>query len=100
MAILYETPVVPSEFTSLQTQGVSPASSGTVVFSGLDPKYGYELFYYSPDNNVGYIENIPKYTNVRATIVSHNNQLTLTLTYTISGGTDGLSQFALKQLAK
>ena len=100
MAILYETPTVPSEFTNLVTQGVSPAVSGTVIFTDLDPNYAYELYYYSPDSQYNSLS-IPKWTYVTKELV-YNSTLgrnTMNLTYGISGGTDGSSQFVLKQLA-
>lgn len=86
MAILYDTPVIPSEYTSPVTQ-----TSDTVTFNNLNPNYGYEIFYVSPDTEVNDLT-IPKWTNVSKTISGDY----MSLTYTISGGISGSSQFALK----
>ena len=88
MAILYETPVIPSEYTD-----VASLNNGTVTFSGLDPSYGYEIHYVSPDGEQGDLT-IPKWTKVNKVISGSS----MTLKYTISGATAG-AQFRLKKSA-
>ena len=67
-------------------------SNGTVVFDNLNPSYGYELCY--DDQGATGNLSIPKWTNVNK--ASGTNTSTIKLTYTISGGTDGSSRFALR----
>jgi len=89
MAVFYETPVVTEEYTSAVTQ-----SGSTVTFTGLNPNFGYEIHYVSPNSQTGNLS-IPRWTNVNKSISGSN----MTLVYTISGGTSGSSQFRLKKTA-
>ena len=93
MAILYDTPVLPEEFVAVEQLGNTGASD-TVEFTGLNPNYGYEIFFNSQDS--GPSLRIPKWTNVSKYISGSGNTATMTLTYTISGGISGDS-FALKR---
>ena len=80
-------------WTELKTLGVSPATSGKVIFSNLDPSLGYEINYFSPDGE-GTVKTSVAYTAVTKTIASGK----MALEYTITGGTDGEDKFALRIL--
>ena len=75
------------EYTALATQ-----SNGVVAFDNLNPNYGYSIEYNNPSNSSSVA--IPKWTNLSQEAGSNTG--TIRLTYTISGGTDGSSQFALR----
>lgn len=82
------------EFTTpSQTQ-----SNNQVVFDDLNPNYGYKLFF-DDQGATGDIA-VPKWTKVTkasGTNSTSGNPL-IKLTYTISGGTNGTSKFALRIL--
>lgn len=81
-------PADKDEYTALVTQ-----ANGKATFTNLDPSFGYDLYFYSPDSVVGNIT-VPQYTNISKTIAGGK----MTLEYTISGGTDGTTQWALRVL--
>lgn len=66
-------------------------NNGTVTFTGLNPYLGYKLYFLS--NDTGNLS-IPKWTNINKTISNGR----MTLTYTISGGTNGSTQCVLRIL--
>ena len=69
-------------------------ANGKATFTGLTPSHGYSLFMYSPDaNNTETTITPPSYTSVKKTISSAG---VMTLEYTISGGTDGTTQWTLR----
>lgn len=81
------------EFTSSVTQ-----ANDKVVFDDLNPDYGYKICF--DDQGATGDLSIPKWTNVKketATNSTSSNPL-IKLTYTISGGTNGTSKFALRIL--
>lgn len=75
------------EYTDLETQ-----SGSEVVFDNLNPNYGYDIEFYNNTNDSSVI--IPKWTNLKRE--PGTNTGTIKYTFTISGGTDGSSQFALR----
>ena len=75
------------KYTPLVTQ-----SNGVVVFDNLNPNYGYELQFNNISNATS--NAIPKWTNIKREDGTTTG--TMKLTYTISGGTNGSSQFALR----
>ena len=75
------------EYTPLVTQ-----SNSIVVFDNLDPNYGYKLKF-NNDSNATSVS-VPKYTDIKREDGTTSG--TIKLTYTISGGTNGSSQFVLK----
>jgi len=77
------------EFTAAVTQ-----SGTTVTFSGLNPSYGYKLFW--DDASASGDLAIPKPININKTIDSGTGLMTLV--YTIKGGSSGSSQFKLRIL--
>ena len=81
------------EFTASVTQ-----ANDKVVFDDLNPDYGYKICF--DDQGATGDLSIPKWTNVKketATNSTLSNPL-IKLTYTISGGTNGTSKFALRIL--
>ena len=74
-------------YTELVTQ-----ANGKAVFDNLNPNYGYEIEW--DDSSASGDLSIPKWTNVKKE--SGTNAGTIKYTYTISGGTDGTSKFALR----
>lgn len=75
------------------TDLVLQANDDTVTFTNLDPDLGYKISAFIPDNVNGDLS-IPKYTNINKTVSSG----TMTLVYTVSGGTAGSSWYALRIL--
>ena len=75
------------EYTALVTQ-----ANGVVVFDNLNPNYGYEIHYDVPGN--GDDIKIPKWTRLKQETGTATG--TIKLTYYISGGTNGTSQFCLR----
>lgn len=81
------------EFTPSVTQ-----ANGSVVFDDLNPDYGYELCF--DDEGATGALTVPTWTGVTkatGTNSTAGNPL-IKLTYTISGGTNGSSKFALRIL--
>lgn len=81
------------EFTPSVTQ-----ANGSVVFDDLNPDYGYELCF--DDEGATGALTVPTWTGVTkatGTNSTVDNPL-IKLTYTISGGTNGTSKFALRIL--
>jgi len=74
-------------YTPLVTQ-----SNGVAVFDNLDPTYGYQIEFNNASDSASI--DVPKYTNISREPGTDTG--TIKLTYTISGGTDGSSQFALR----
>jgi len=68
-------------------------NNGTLTFTRLDSALGYKLYIFSNDTDTGDLS-IPKWTNINKTI--SNNEMTLT--YTISGGTNGSTKGVLRIL--
>ena len=77
------------EFTAAETQ-----SGTTVTFSGLNPSYGYQLFWDDASDSGDLA--VPKPININKTIDSGTGLMTLV--YTIKGGSSGSSQFKLRIL--
>ena len=75
------------EYTAIETQ-----SNGVVVFDNLNPNYGYAIEYVNNTN--GDSISIPKWTNLKRE--NGTDTGTIKYTFTISGGTNGSSQFALR----
>ena len=73
------------------TDAVTQAN-GVAVFDNLNPNYGYHIEYVIPSNGTSI--SVPKWTNLK----QENGTTTGTIkqTYTISGGTNGTSQFKLR----
>lgn len=65
--------------------------NGAVVFDNLNPNYGYDLYLYQTTN--GIVPNAYPTQTVQATGTQTG---TIKLTYTISGGVDGSTQFKLR----
>ena len=74
-------------YTELKTQ-----TNGTVIFDNLNPNYGYALEW--DDSSASGNLAIPKWTNCKKE--SGTNAGTIKYTYTISGGSNGASKFALR----
>ena len=74
-------------YTPLET-----LSNGIVVFDDLNPDYGYAIEFWNTSNSASVA--VPKYTNIKQETGTEAG--TIKLTYTISGGTNGSSQFALR----
>lgn len=68
-------------------------SNGMMMFTGLDPDLGYKLYVLSSNEDIGDLS-IPKWTSINKTISSGQ----MTLTYTISGGTNGSTKGVLRIL--
>lgn len=93
MAILYDTPILPNEYTALATSQ-SIGGNHYVEFAGLDSNYGYEICYYSPNSEINNITSkIPKWTRLDKTFDSNG----MILRYYVTGDTPGTSLFALKR---
>jgi len=81
------------EFTPSVTQ-----SNGTAVFDDLNPDYSYEICF--DDEGATGVLTVPTWTSVSKSTGTNStagNPL-IKLTYTISGGTNGSSKFALRIL--
>lgn len=73
------------------TETVTQAN-GVAVFDNLNPDYGYHIEFVSNSNSADL--KIPKWTKLKREDGTTTG--TMKLTYTISGGTNGTSQFKLR----
>ena len=73
------------------TDAVTQAN-GVAVFDNLDPNCGYHIEYVIPANGTSI--KIPGWTNLKQEAGTTTG--TIKQTYTISGGTNGTSQFKLR----
>ena len=73
------------------TEAVTQAN-GVAVFDNLNPDYGYHIEFVSTSNSTDL--KIPKWSKLKREDGTTTG--TMKLTYTISGGTNGTSQFKLR----
>jgi len=67
-------------------------ANDVVIFDNLNPNYGYDIWFVNSSNSADL--KIPKWTKLKREDGTTTG--TIKLTYTISGGTNGTSQFKLR----
>ena len=95
MAILYEMGDGSDEYTALATCAIDNSVT-YVLFSNLDPEYGYSLEYYIPDgtaSNAYEDITVPTYTKIQRMT---NSDGTINLKYILTGAQSGTDQFKLR----